>query len=145
MQKVIFEESCKLDELHLIVNKVYHLMEQTPVLLLKGDLGAGKTTFTSLLMKSFGIIGNASSPTFNILNEYSDASGSTFYHFDLYRIKHPEELEQIGFSEYLDSNRPCIIEWPKIGMDYILDEFLLLEIEHEEGLRKYRLSRNSNE
>lgn len=84
-----------------------------PILLLKGNLGAGKTSFTTYLMKALGSLDSISSPTYAIVNEYTTPKGAVF-HFDLYRMKSIEEVLDIGIEEYLDSAYLSIIEWPEI-------------------------------
>lgn len=84
-----------------------------PILLLKGNLGAGKTTFTQYLLKEMGCPDPVSSPTYAIVNEYEIPDGKVF-HFDLYRLNSAEEVFNIGMEEYLDSANFCIIEWPEV-------------------------------
>ena len=79
-----------------------------------GDLGSGKTTFTKGFAEGLGFSNEVQSPTYPILNEYSD-SNNFIYHFDLYRLKSVSEFLEIGGIEYLSStNGICIIEWPEI-------------------------------
>lgn len=80
----------------------------------EGDLGAGKTTLIKALSAELGVAGGTASPSFAIVNEYLSAQGP-LYHFDLYRLEHAEELEAIGFIEYVDSGRYCFIEWPGLA------------------------------
>lgn len=86
------------------------------ILLLKGNLGAGKTTFTQFLLKNLGSQDEVNSPTYSIVNEYSSPKGK-IYHFDLYRLKNIEEVYDIGIEEYLDNAFLCIIEWPEVYED----------------------------
>jgi len=86
------------------------------ILLLKGNLGAGKTTFTQFLLKSLGSEDEVNSPTYSIVNEYSSPKGK-IYHFDLYRLKNIDEVYDIGIEEYLDNAFLCIIEWPEVYED----------------------------
>lgn len=86
---------------------------QHPILLLKGNLGAGKTTFSQFLLKSMGSTDEVNSPTYSIVNEYTTPKGKVF-HFDLYRLKSIEEAYDIGIEEYLDNAALCIIEWPEV-------------------------------
>ena len=86
---------------------------QHNILLLKGNLGAGKTTFTKFLLKNLGSKDEVSSPTYAIVNEYHTPKGKVF-HFDLYRMKNIGEVYDIGMDEYLDNAQLCIIEWPEI-------------------------------
>lgn len=89
---------------------------QHNILLLKGNLGAGKTTFTQFLLKSLGSHDEVNSPTYSIVNEYNTPKGK-IYHFDLYRLKNIEEVYDIGIEEYLDNAFLCIIEWPEVYED----------------------------
>jgi len=89
-------------------------------ILLKGAMGSGKTTLVRYLMKAFKGE-EASSPTFSLVNEYRYPDGIV-YHFDLYRLEKPEELEEIGFEEYLDRQAICLIEWPELGAVYYRDD-----------------------
>lgn len=83
------------------------------ILLLKGNLGAGKTTFTQFLLEKLGSEDEVSSPTYSIVNEYQTPKGKV-YHFDLYRLKNIDEVYDIGIEEYLDNAFLCIIEWPEV-------------------------------
>lgn len=78
---------------------------------LYGGLGAGKTVFTKGIAKGLGIDNEVVSPTFTLLKEYE--GDSKLYHFDLYRIEDEEELEHIGFYDYLGRDGICVIEWPQ--------------------------------
>ena len=79
-----------------------------------GDLGSGKTTFTKGFAEGLGFSNEVQSPTYPILNEYSN-SDNFIYHFDLYRLKSVSEFLEIGGIEYLSStNGICIIEWPEL-------------------------------
>ncbi len=105
-----------------------------------GDLGAGKTTLIKALCKALGVADQTSSPSFAIVNEYRAASGDPVYHFDLYRLKAAEELEGIGFDEYLDSGHYCFIEWPELAEDHLPSEALHVRIEAANtGVRTIRL------
>lgn len=89
---------------------------QHNILLLKGNLGAGKTTFTQVLLKNIGSEDEVNSPTYSIVNEYSTPKGKIF-HFDLYRLRNIDEVYDIGIEEYLDNSYLCIIEWPEVYED----------------------------
>lgn len=105
----------KLQDWQNVVDEILpHLKHH--VLLLKGNLGAGKTTFTKILLKNLGSSDEVSSPTYAIVNEYDTPKGNV-YHFDLYRMKNIAEVYDIGIEEYLDSAYLCIIEWPEIFED----------------------------
>ena len=102
----------KLEDWQTVIDEILpHL--QHNILLLKGNLGAGKTTFSQFLLKNLGSQDEVSSPTYAIVNEYDTPKGNVF-HFDLYRMKSEDEVEDIGIHEYLDNAFLCIIEWPEI-------------------------------
>jgi tRNA threonylcarbamoyladenosine biosynthesis protein TsaE len=84
---------------------------------LTGEMGAGKTTLVGRILAYLNISTEVSSPTFSLVNEYSNGELKVF-HFDLYRIEKLAELEEFGFSEYLDSNALTLIEWPEIAKPY---------------------------
>lgn len=116
-----------LEEWQKVVNEITPNLSRS-ILLLKGNLGAGKTTFTQFLIQKLGSKDEVSSPTYNIVNEYHSPKGKIF-HFDLYRLKNIEELDDIGFEEYLDEGYLCIIEWADLYKPYLeKDEFHELSI-----------------
>ena len=102
----------KIEDWQDVVNEITPHFRHN-ILLLKGNLGAGKTTFTKFLLKNLGSKDEVSSPTYAIVNEYHTPKGKVF-HFDLYRMKNITEVYDIGMDEYLDNAQLCIIEWPEI-------------------------------
>jgi tRNA threonylcarbamoyladenosine biosynthesis protein TsaE len=84
------------------------------IILLKGKLGAGKTTFVRKFLTIMQTKDTVSSPTFSVMNTYLCSMGEV-YHFDLYRINKQNELDEIGFWDYLHAGNICLIEWPEIA------------------------------
>ncbi len=83
------------------------------VICLYGDLGTGKTVFTQGLARGLGIAGPVNSPTFTILQIYEEGR-IPLYHFDVYRIADPEEMEEIGWDDYIEGEGVCLVEWAGI-------------------------------
>ena len=102
-------------------------IERGTVLCLIGDLGAGKTLFTQGLARGLGVTDDVTSPTFNLMNIYHGRLD--VYHFDLYRLEHESELDEIGFYEYTDEPRGiAVIEWADKFVDCLPDDYLKIEI-----------------
>jgi tRNA threonylcarbamoyladenosine biosynthesis protein TsaE len=105
------------------------------IVLLKGTMGAGKTTLMKSLCKALGSSDDVSSPTFSLVNEYRCPNGKIF-HFDLYRLKKPTELLDMGFEEYVDSGAYCFIEWPELAEKFLPANAIHLSIQVEGETRK---------
>ncbi len=108
---------------------------------LVGDLGVGKTVFTQGLAKGLGIDEPISSPTFTIIQEY-EGEGLAFYHFDVYRIGDIEEMDEIGFDDYIYGNGVCMIEWANL-IEEILPEKrteIIIEKDLERGFEYRRIT-----
>ena len=105
--------SNKLEDTFECAGKISQTLEAGDIVLLKGDLGAGKTAFVKGIIKAYGgDYSNVTSPTFTLVNEYQ-VKDKTIYHFDLYRIESVEELYNIGIEEYFYSEAICFVEWPE--------------------------------
>ena len=105
------------------------LGENGDIVCLTGDLGAGKTTFTKAFARGMGIQEHITSPTFTIIQEYEGTI--PLYHFDVYRIDDPLELEEIGYEEYFFGKGITIIEWADMIKDLIPEESFWIEIRRE--------------
>ncbi|MDR1057145.1 MAG: tRNA (adenosine(37)-N6)-threonylcarbamoyltransferase complex ATPase subunit type 1 TsaE [Coxiellaceae bacterium] len=91
---------------------------------LQGPLGTGKTTFVHGFIKKIGYQGQVKSPTFNLLEIYQ-VDKQIICHFDLYRLKQPEELVYIGVTDYFNKKNVCLIEWPENGGRFLPAQDLL--------------------
>lgn len=96
-----------------LAKKVAQHLTSSFVMLLKGDLGVGKTTFARGFIHASGFDGVVKSPTYTLVEPYPVSHSRTCYHFDLYRIAHPEELEFIGARDYFNETDVCLVEWPE--------------------------------
>ena len=126
-----------IDEIsQLIVDKI----KTVKTIMLRGELGSGKTTIVKSVLKKIGVNEVVTSPTFSIVNEYNSAE-TIVYHFDLYRIENTEELGVIGFEDYIYSQNICFIEWPEIVLDKINFKYLDIEIKYlDENNREILIS-----
>lgn len=111
-----------LSQLPVAAEKLFAEYPGARIFAFHGELGAGKTTFIKALCESFGVKDSMSSPSFSLVNEYHDAKNNSVYHFDLYRLKSPQEALDIGLEEYLYSGNYCFIEWPERAEDLLPEE-----------------------
>ena len=111
---------------------------------LNGDLGVGKTVFTKGIASGLGIKEPVTSPTFTIIQEY-DSGRLPLYHFDVYRIGDPEEMDEIGYEDYFYGQGICLIEWAELIEELIPPEAVRVYIDKdlEKGLdyRRIRMER----
>ena len=132
----------KLSEINQTTKLITQEISNFSVVLLRGELGSGKTTIVSSILKELGVTENITSPTFSIVNQYK-ISGKKINHFDLYRVKSELELDVIGFDEYFDDFSISFIEWPEIAINRIYENYLDIYIKfiddttREITLKKY--------
>lgn len=111
MNKQIFLAD-ELQQIALAKTVAQHL-NSSFIMLLKGDLGVGKTTFARSFIQASGFDGVVKSPTYTLVEPYPVSHNRVCYHFDLYRLAEPEELEFIGARDYFNDNDVCLVEWPE--------------------------------
>ena len=116
-----------------VAEKIGRLLCGGEVIAYKGDLGAGKTTFTKGLAKGMGIVADVSSPTFAIVNEYRGENKPTLYHFDMYRIADDDELYATGFYDYLDERNILAIEWSENIEGSLPEDTITVDIQNLGG------------
>lgn len=134
-------ENFSLDEIDEVAQKLLkHVSSKT--ILFYGNMGVGKTTLISALVKALGGQIKATSPTFSIVNEYK-VKDDMVYHFDLYRIEDVEELFDIGIEDYLDSGNWIFIEWPEKIDVFMPKEAEILRLKQlKNGFRTLKMSLN---
>lgn len=115
-------------------------LHKKDIIVLSGDLGAGKTKFTEGFLSYFGLENEISSPTFTIVNEYNK-NEINIYHFDVYRLEDSSEFYEIGGEEYFEKGI-CLIEWGELILDTLPKEYLEIKIikdENNENKRYFKI------
>ena len=100
-----------------------------------GKMGVGKTTLIKEICAELGVNDNVCSPTFAIVNEYTDGAGEPVYHFDFYRMKSVAEAYDIGYEEYFYSGFYCFTEWTEKVEELLPERYVRVDIEEENGNR----------
>ena len=118
-----------LKELDDVAKEIVDFIKDQNIVAIEGKMGAGKTTLIKSMCQALGVKETVSSPTFALVNEYSDADASSIFHFDFYRIKKLEEVYDIGYEEYFYSGNFCFIEWPEMITELLPENHTIIKIE----------------
>ena len=133
-----------LKDTNKFAKKFAKILKGGEVILLGGDLGAGKTTFTKAVLKNLGVKDDVTSPTFTIMREYQ---GKKFkiYHFDMYRLGSGQEAKEFGLEDYIyskDKSSIVFIEWPENVKDILVGDFIRVDISIlDENQRQFNVTR----
>lgn len=112
------------------------------LIFLKGDLGAGKTTFARGFLRGMGHVGSVKSPTYTLIESY-EVNGNHCYHLDLYRLGDPDELEFLGIRDLLEEGTALLVEWPEQGGDALPVADLLVTIRYQSEGRELSIEAKS--
>lgn len=140
------KETCSEKETFELGKELGESAKPGDVFTLEGDLGVGKTIFTKGLAVGLGVEEDVVSPTFTIVQEYEDGR-MPFYHFDVYRIGDVEEMDEIGYEDYIHGEGVCLIEWANL-IEEILPERrikIIIEKDLEKGFDYRKISINKVE
>ena len=120
-----------------IGNNLAKLLSKGDVVVLSGDLGAGKTKFVEGFLHNFGLQDEISSPTFNIINEYI-SSDNNIYHFGVYSLEESDEFYAIGGEEYFEKGI-CLIEWGELISDVLPKDYIHVTINKDSNNEDLRI------
>jgi tRNA threonylcarbamoyladenosine biosynthesis protein TsaE len=126
--------SASVDDTRRIGSRLGQLLRQGDVVLLNGDLGAGKTTLTQGIAVGLAVEERVQSPTFTLVAEHDgyggDGGSLRLYHLDLYRLRDDADLESFGYEQYLEPvDGVTVIEWPERAGNWLPDRYLLVDFE----------------
>ena len=128
--KITEYESRSREETFQFAKSMAEQVRPGQVICLKGDLGVGKTVFAQGFGAGRGITEPMSSPTFTILREYHEGS-LPLYHFDVYRVSDPDEMEETGFFDFVNGDGVTLIEWAELILDVIPEDATWVTIEKD--------------
>lgn len=122
-----------LDEIGNVAADILASYPDNRIFILKGEMGAGKTTLVKALCRHLGVVDETASPTFAIINEYASPNGR-ICHLDLYRLKSVAEALDIGILDIIDSGDYCFIEWPELIEGFLPEGVVTLSLADKGGL-----------
>lgn len=145
MSEIKIIETNSYDETFELGKKIGQACQAGQVYTLVGDLGVGKTVFTQGVARGLEIEEAISSPTFTIIQEYEEGR-IPFYHFDVYRIGDIEEMDEIGFDDYIYGQGVCLVEWANLIEELIPEKHTAITIEKDldKGFDYRRVTIKSN-
>ncbi len=129
--QIILENS---EETEAIGAALWPILPEKCLVYLYGELGAGKTTLIRGLLRAAGYTQVVKSPTYSLVEEY-EINGRRVYHFDLFRLKDPEELHWLGIDDYLQQTALCFIEWPQMGAGFLPVADLVINLQQQADKR----------
>ncbi len=135
MEKILHSEA----ELEAVAARLAGVVNTGVIVYLSGPLGAGKTTFARGFLRGLGYTGIVKSPTYTLVEPYS-CDGVDCYHFDLYRLEDPEELEFTGARDYFNESSICLIEWPEKAKGLLPAADFDCRLEHHDQGRSLTLT-----
>ena len=124
----------KEEELSAVAKMILEKYD-SKIFLFYGEMGVGKTSFIKKFCKELRVSDIVSSPTFSIVNQYSNVNDEIIYHFDFYRTEKKEEVFDIGYEEYLFSSSYCFIEWPEKIEDLLPTNYLKINMKLDDNNR----------
>lgn len=122
----------------LLGEKLAQTLKNGSIIALYGDLGSGKTRLVKGICKGLGVEDMVNSPTFMIVNEYFSGTNGTVFHFDLYRLKTEDEINSMGFSDYMKSGSIILIEWPEHAERILPNHTIKIRLAHSAESEEHR-------
>ena len=133
-----------LDGLRPIALELLEQLKSASIVVLVGEMGSGKTTFTQSVLRAMGIEDLEGSPTYSLINEYESPYFGKVYHMDLYRLNSLEEALDIGIEELLYQNVICFIEWPEKISELLPDNTIWVYLRANEDLSRIITIKDEN-
>ncbi|MEI7595181.1 MAG: tRNA (adenosine(37)-N6)-threonylcarbamoyltransferase complex ATPase subunit type 1 TsaE [Bacteroidota bacterium] len=128
-------KASSIDDLSAISKQIIENFSSEKVFAFYGSMGAGKTTLIKEICKTLGVSDNVTSPTFAIVNQYTDNTNKPIFHFDFYRIKKLSEAYDLGYEDYFYGGNYCLIEWPELIEELLPLSFVKVSIIEENNER----------